>query len=99
MTKNEVVKKVVAVVGSKTEVSVSKDLVANVIDAYAGVVIDELSKNKDERINLGAIGVFKTKHVPQREGIVQIGSKKGTKWTKPAHDEITFSVSKKNKEI
>ena len=91
MVKNDLVKKV----SNITEVS-RKDTEA-VINALSEVIADTLSADKTEKITLPGIGTFKVKHVSERSGVTALGDKKP--WTKPAHDEIVFKVSKTVKEV
>lgn len=91
MVKNEMLKKVAEVSGLS-----QKDVDA-VLTAYATVVVDTLTENRDEKIALGNIGTFKVKNVSERSGVSTLGEKKA--WTKPAHDEITFKMGKAVKEL
>lgn len=70
-----------------------------VLAAFADVVTETLSKDKTEKVSLPGLGTFKVKDVPERTGIVQMGENKGSTWTKPAHSEITFKISKNVKEL
>ena len=91
MVKNEMLKKVAEVSGLS-----QKDVDA-VLTAYATVVVDTLTENRDEKIALGNIGTFKVKNVPERRGVATLAG--GKAWTKPAHDEITFKMGKAIKEL
>lgn len=91
MVKNEVLKKV-----SETTGLTQKDIDA-VINAYTSVVTDTLTADRDEKIALGGLGTFKVKHVPERSGVAALAG--GKAWTKPAHDEICFKMSKTVKEL
>lgn len=91
MTKAEMNKKVSEVTGLS-----QKDVDA-VVSAYVGVVIDTLTADRDEKIALGCLGSFKVKNVPERSGVAALAG--GKAWTKPAHDEITFKMSKSVKEL
>ena len=88
MTKNEVLKKVSELTG------VTQKEVDTVIKAFADTVIDTLSDNKDEKIGLANLGTFKVKNVKERRGIIQMGDRKGEEYVTPAHQEITFKISK-----
>lgn len=70
-----------------------------VLDAFSNLVLDVLNRNRDEKITLPGLGVFSVKHVPERSGIVQLGSNKGSEWHKDAHDEIQFKISKTIKQL
>ena len=92
MTKNEMISAVSAHLDD-----VTKKTVEEVIGAFADVVVDTLTDNRDEKITIPGIGTFKVKHVSERSGVTALGDKKP--WTKPAHDEIVFKVSKTVKEV
>ena len=94
MTKNEMIK----AVSERVEGATNK-LVDEVLKAYADVVVDTLKENKDEKVTLPNIGTFSVKAVPERSGKVMMGANVGSTWTKPAHDEICFKITKSVKEI
>lgn len=56
-----------------------------------------MSENKDEKISFPGLGTFKVKLVPERNGVAVLAG--GKAWTKPAHDEICFKMSKNTKEL
>lgn len=91
MTKNEMLKKVSELSG------VTQKQVGAVISAFTDTVIDTLADNRDEKVALGNLGTFKVKHVPERSGVAALAG--GKEWTKPAHDEITFKISRSAKEL
>ena len=91
MKKAEMIKKVSEVSGLS-----QKDVNA-VLLAYTSTVIDTLTENRDEKIALPNIGTFKVKNVPERSGKAALAG--GKEWTKPAHDEIAFKISKSVKEL
>ena len=91
MTKNEVLKKV-----SELSGATQKDVDA-VISAFSDVVVDTLADNRDEKVSISNLGTFKVKHVPERSGVAALAG--GKEWTKPAHDEICFKISKSVKEL
>ena len=92
MKKNEMIKAVSERVDGATN-----KLVDEVLKAYADVVVDTLSDNRDEKVSIGNLGTFKVKHVPERSGVAALAG--GKEWTKPAHDEICFKMSKSVKEL
>ena len=92
MTKNEMIKAVSERVDGATN-----KLVDEVLKAYADVVVDTLADNRDEKVSIGNLGTFKVKHVPERSGVAALAG--GKEWTKPAHDEICFKMSKSVKEL
>ncbi|WP_313069801.1 HU family DNA-binding protein [Lacrimispora sp.] len=93
MNKTDVLKNI----AETTELSQKN--VDDVLAAYANLVKETLTSNKDEKITLPGLGAFSVKHVGERNGIVQLGDKKGSTWTTPEHDEIRFKISGSVKEI
>lgn len=91
MNKTEMIKNIAS------EADVTNKLVEAVLDAYGKFVLGVLSENKEEKISLPGLGTFKVKHVPERSGVATLAG--GKEWTKPAHDEITFKITKSVKEI
>lgn len=91
MTKNDMIK----AIASETEVS--KNVAEAVINAYGKFVLGVLSENKDEKITLPGLGAFSVKHVAERSGIAALAG--GKEWTKPAHDELKFTINKSVKQI
>lgn len=91
MVKNEMIKKVAEVSG------LSQKDVDTVLTAYATTVVNTLTENKDEKITLPELGTFSVKHVAERSGIAALAG--GKAWTKPAHDEIQFKITKSIKEL
>lgn len=92
MTTAEMIKEV----SSRVE-NVNQTKVDEVLAAYADVVTETLAKNKDEKITLPGLGTFSVKHVPERSGVAALAG--GKAWTKPAHDEIQFKITKSVKEL
>ena len=88
MTKAELLKEITSV----TELS-QKD-VDTVLAAYANVVTESLTENKDETIPLPGLGTFKVKDVNERRGTIMMGDRKGEEYVTPAHQEPTFKLSK-----
>lgn len=82
-------------VASETEVS--NKVAESVIDAYGKFVLGVLSENKNEKITLPRLGTFSVKHVAERSGIAALAG--GKEWTKPAHDELKFTISKSVKTL
>lgn len=75
-----------------SESEATNKVVEAVIDAYGKLVLGVLSENKDEKIPLPGIGAFSVKHVAERSGVAALAG--GKEWTKPAHDELKFTISK-----
>lgn len=91
MVKNDMIKSVAS------EAEVTNKIAEAVIDAYGKFVLGVLSENKDEKITLPGIGTFSVKHVAERSGVAALAG--GKEWTKPAHDELKFTISKSVKEL
>lgn len=91
MVKNDMVKAVAS------EAAVTNKIVEAVMDAYGKFVIGVLNENRDEKIPLPGIGTFSVKHVAERSGIAALAG--GKEWTKPAHDEMKFTIFKSIKEL
>lgn len=68
-----------------------------VLDAFSNLVLDVLNRNRDEKITLPGLGTFSVKHVAERSGVAALAG--GKEWTKPAHDEICFKISKTIKQL
>ena len=93
MTKNDFINAIQETV----DFEVTKKDLAQILDAASSVVVDTLKADVTEKITLPGLGTFKVKHVPERSGVAALAG--GKAWTKPAHDEITFKMSKSVKEI
>lgn len=91
MTKAEMIKEIAA------KAEVTNKVVETVIDAYGDFVFDVLVTEKDEKIPLPGIGNFSVKHVSERSGVTALTG--GKEWTKPAHDELKFTISKSVKTL
>lgn len=89
MTKVELLKEIT---NSVAELS-QKDVDA-VLAAYATVVTESLTENKEETIPLPGLGTFKVKDVNERRGTIMMGDRKGEEYVTPAHQEPTFKLSK-----
>lgn len=91
MVKNELLAKI----AEKT--TMAKVDVDKVLKAFEEVVTSTLAEDKEEKITFGGLGSFKVKEVSERSGIIQMGDRKGQTYTTPAHEEITFKMSKSAK--
>lgn len=91
MTKNDMIKAVAS------EADVTNKVAEAVMDAYVKFVLGALSENKDEKITLPGLGAFSVKHVAERSGVAALAG--GKEWTKPAHDELKFTISKSVKTL
>lgn len=80
-----------------SEAEVTNKVAEKVIDAYGKFVLGVLSENKDEKIALPGLGTFSVKHVAERSGVAALAG--GKEWTKPAHDELKFTISKSVKTL
>lgn len=88
MNKVELVKKITEI----TTEEVNQKQVSAVLAALESVVKDVLTENRDEKVPLPGIGTFSVKHVAERSGVAALAG--GKEWTKPAHDELKFTISK-----
>lgn len=91
MVKAELMKEI----KSRTGIDIKE--VSNVMSAFAEIVTEVLTKDKDEKIPLSGLGVFKVKEVSERSGVSALGDKKP--WVKPAHSEICFKITKSAREF
>lgn len=80
-----------------SEADVTNKVVEAVVDAYGKFVLGALNENRDEKVPLPGIGAFSVKHVAERSGVAALAG--GKEWTKPAHDELKFTISKSVKEL
>lgn len=94
MTKNEVLK----AVSNKVEGASQKDI-AVILDAFADVITETLTADHAESVAVGKLGKFKVKEVPERRGKIMLGERAGETYVTPAHQEITFKMSKTAKNI
>ena len=93
MTKNDFISKIQDTV----DFEVAKKDLTQIVDAIGTVVVNTLKEDSDEKVVLPGLGTFKVKHVPERSGVAALAG--GKEWTKPAHDEICFKLSKSVKEL
>ncbi len=93
MTKTEVLKKITE------KVSVSQKEAEAVLSAFSELVTEILTENREEKIPFEKLGSFKVKNVPERKGQIILGEKAGEEYCVPAHDEITFKMSKSVKTL
>ena len=91
MIKNDMIKAVAS------EAEVTKKVAEAVMEAYGKFVLGVLSENKDEKIPFPGIGAFSVKHVAEKSGVAALAG--GKEWTKPAHDELKFTISKSVKTL
>lgn len=80
-----------------SEAEVTNKVAEVVVDAYGKLVLGALNENRDEKVPLPGIGTFSVKHVAERSGVAALAG--GKEWTKPAHDELKFTISKSVKEL
>lgn len=86
MTKTEMIKNIA------NNASVTNKVAEAVMEAYSKLVLDTLTENKEEKVPLPGVGTFATKHVNEKSGVAALAG--GKPWTKPAHDELKFTISK-----
>lgn len=80
-----------------SEAEVANKVAEAVINAYGKFVLSALDEKRDEKVPLPGLGLFSVKHVKEKSGIAALAG--GKAWTKPAHDEIQFKLSKSIKEL
>lgn len=80
-----------------SEAEVTNKVVEAVVDTYVKFVLGALNENRDEKVPLPGLGSFSVKHVAERSGVAALAG--GKEWTKPAHDELKFTISKSAKEL
>lgn len=94
MIKNEVVNAIAErIEGAK------KGDIALILDTYAEIIIDTLKADATESVPVGKLGKFKVKDVPERTGKIMLGERTGETYVTPAHQEITFKMSKSAKQL
>ena len=94
MVKNELVNEIASrIEGAK------KGDIAVVLDTFAEVITDTLKADATESVPVGKLGKFKVKTVPERRGKIMLGERAGETYVTPAHQEITFKMSKTAKNI
>ena len=79
------------------EANVTDKVAEKVMESYGKIVLGVLTENKDEKVSLPGLGNFSVKHVSERSGVSALGDKKP--WTKPAHDELKFTISRSVREL
>ena len=65
--------------------------------AFTDIVTAELVKGGD--VNLVGFGKFSVAEVAQREGTIQLGSRKGETYVTPAHNAPKFKFGKNVKDL
>lgn len=94
MVKNEVINAIAErIEGAK------KGDIALILDTYAEVITDTLKADTTESVPVGKLGKFKVKDVPERTGKIMLGERAGETYVTPAHQEITFKMSKTAKQL
>lgn len=73
--------------------------IALILDTYAEVITDTLKADTTESVPVGKLGKFKVKTVPERTGKIMLGERAGETYVTPAHQEITFKMSKTAKQL
>lgn len=94
MVKNELINAIAERVdGAK------KGDIAVILDTFAEVITDTLKADATESVPVGKLGKFKVKEVPERTGKIMLGERAGETYVTPAHQEITFKMSKSAKQL
>lgn len=91
MTKDLLLKEI----SNRVEGATKQDIKV-ILEAFEDVIFDTLKADSTEKIKFGKLGTFSVKAVPAKDGISAINSKP---WHTDAHNEITFKMSKANKNI
>ena len=94
MVKNELV----SAIASRID-GAKKGDIAVVLDTFAEVITATLKADATESVPVGKLGKFKVKDVPERTGKIMLGERAGETYVTPAHQEITFKMSKTAKQI
>ena len=94
MVKNELV----SAIAERIE-GAKKGDIAVVLDTFADVITDTLKSDATESVPVGKLGKFKVKTVPERRGKIMLGERAGETYVTPAHQEITFKMSKTAKQL
>ena len=76
-----------------------KSDIAVVLDTFADVITDTLKSDATESVPVGKLGKVKVKTVPERRGKIMVGERAGETYVTPAHQEITFKMSKTAKQL
>ena len=69
-----------------------------ILDTYAEIITDTLKADAAESVPVGKLGKFKVKDVPERTGKIMLGERAGETYVTPAHQEITYKMSKSAKQ-
>ncbi|MBQ0036830.1 MAG: HU family DNA-binding protein [Firmicutes bacterium] len=91
MTKNELVTKI------SEKMELTKKDSAELLDKFSAVIIEALAEG--EEVTIPGVVKLNVVTVPERRGIVQMGSTKGSEWVKPEHKEPKAKIQKALKEI
>ncbi len=94
MVKNELI----SAIAERIE-GAKKGDIAVVLDTFAEVITDTLKANDKESVPVGKLGKFKVKTVSERRGKIMLGERAGETYVTPAHQEITFKMSKTAKQL
>lgn len=73
--------------------------IAVILNTYAEIITDTLKADATESVPVGKLGKFKVKDVPERTGKIMLGERAGETYVIPAHQEITFKMSKSAKQL
>ena len=94
MTKTDLLREI----SSRIDGTTQKDI-SVVLDVFEQVITDTLKADATESVPVGKLGKFKVKTVPERRGKIMLGERAGETYVTPAHQEITFKMSKTAKNI
>lgn len=99
MKKTDFIGKVAERASEALDTKLTKKHIDVVIDAMCTTIFDTLTEDPDEKIELGRLGTFRTKAVPEKSGVIRLPGRKDKEWTKPAHNALVFKVNSAIKEI
>ena len=86
MTKNELITKVAEATGE------TKTLTTEIVDAVFETIANTVASGEEVRVH--NFGAFKTKTQKGREGVIQMGARKGETYKTEDKTVVTFKASK-----
>lgn len=99
MKKTDFIGKVTERASETLETKLTKKYIDAVMDAICSTILDALTEDPTEKIELGRLGTFRTKAVPEKSGVIRLPGRKDQEWTKPAHNALVFKVNSAIKDI
>jgi DNA-binding protein HU-beta len=77
--------------------NITKKDVTTIVDVLPEVIKEVVASG--DKISLTGFISFEKVDIPEKTGVVQLGDKKGSTWTTPAHSEVKAKLSKSYKTI